>query len=72
MSVQSQGKVFAAAQAPQLTARDMQRRLVLAWALCLVFYFLQYALRSAPGVMAHELFLAAMPATVKAIAGSRN
>jgi MFS family permease len=55
MSVQSQGKVCAAAPAPQLTARDMQRRYVLAWALCLVFYFLQYALRSAPGVMTHEL-----------------
>jgi MFS family permease len=26
-----------------------------AWALCLVFYFLQYALRSAPGVMIPEL-----------------
>jgi MFS family permease len=53
--VQSKGKVFAAAPAPQLTARDMQRRYVLAWALCLVFYFLQYALRSAPGMMTHEL-----------------
>ena len=28
---------------------------VAAWALALVFYFLQYALRSAPGVMIHEL-----------------
>jgi hypothetical protein len=55
MSVQSQGKVFAAAPAPQLTERDMQRRDVLAWGLCLVFYFLQYALRSAPGLMTHEL-----------------
>lgn len=28
---------------------------VIAWLLCLVFYFLQYALRSAPGVMISEL-----------------
>lgn len=28
---------------------------VIAWLLCLVFYFLQYALRSAPGVMIPEL-----------------
>ncbi len=28
---------------------------ILAWALCLVFYFGQYALRSAPGVMIPEL-----------------
>ncbi len=28
---------------------------ILAWGLCLVFYFLQYALRSAPGVMIPEL-----------------
>jgi MFS family permease len=28
---------------------------IAAWALCLVFYFLQYALRSAPGVMMPEL-----------------
>ena len=28
---------------------------VVAWLLCLIFYFLQYALRSAPGVMIPEL-----------------
>src|ERR1700678_4606553 len=28
---------------------------IVAWVLCLVFYFLQYALRSAPGVMMPEL-----------------
>ena len=28
---------------------------IAAWVLCLVFYFLQYALRSAPGVMMPEL-----------------
>ena len=28
---------------------------VAAWVLALVFYFMQYALRSAPGVMVHEL-----------------
>jgi len=28
---------------------------ILAWVLCLIFYFLQYALRSAPGVMIPEL-----------------
>lgn len=28
---------------------------LLAWALCAVFYFFQYAVRSAPGVMQHEL-----------------
>ncbi|MCP8891639.1 MFS transporter [Sphingomonas faeni] len=27
----------------------------LAWALCAIFYFFQYAVRSAPGVMQHEL-----------------
>lgn len=31
---------------------------VVAWLLCLVFYFLQYALRSAPGVMIPELSVA--------------
>lgn len=31
------------------------RRFILAWLLCSVFYFIQYALRSAPGVMVPEL-----------------
>jgi MFS family permease len=30
----------------------------LAWALCAIFYFFQYAVRSAPGVMQHQLTLA--------------
>jgi hypothetical protein len=38
------------------TAPFPQRKAYLAaWGLCLVFYFLQYALRSAPGVMIPEL-----------------
>ena len=28
---------------------------IIAWACCVLFYFLQYALRSAPGVMVPEL-----------------
>ncbi|MBO1362141.1 MFS transporter, partial [Acetobacter sacchari] len=28
---------------------------VLAWFLCALFYFYQYAIRSAPGIMQHEL-----------------
>jgi MFS family permease len=32
-----------------------QKAFITAWVLCLVFYFLQYALRSAPGVMIPEL-----------------
>jgi MFS family permease len=38
--------------APPLQTR---RAYLAAWGLCLVFYFLQYALRSAPGVMIPEL-----------------
>jgi len=34
---------------------DSRTAFILAWVLCLVFYFLQYALRSAPGVMIPEL-----------------
>ncbi len=41
------------------TPKDIpQQAYVVAWALCLVFYFLQYALRSAPGVMIPELTVA--------------
>jgi MFS family permease len=38
--------------------RDLKPLFFLAWALCAVFYFFQYAVRSAPGVMQHELTLA--------------
>jgi hypothetical protein len=31
---------------------------IAAWACCVAFYFLQYALRSAPGVMIPELTVA--------------
>jgi MFS family permease len=37
------------------SARSGQTGYVLAWGLCLLFYFGQYALRSAPGVMVPEL-----------------
>src|SRR5476649_1025374 len=36
-------------------SRDFHPLFICAWLLCLVFYFLQYALRSAPGVMMPEL-----------------
>ena len=37
------------------SARNVRAGYVLAWGFCLVFYFGQYALRSAPGVMVPEL-----------------
>ena len=37
------------------SASDFHLPFIAAWALCVVFYFLQYALRSAPGVMVPEL-----------------
>lgn len=36
-------------------ARSGQTAFAIAWGFCLVFYFAQYALRSAPGVMIPEL-----------------
>jgi len=36
-------------------AMPQRRAYLIAWGLCLIFYFLQYALRSAPGVMIPEL-----------------
>jgi MFS family permease len=36
-------------------ARSAKTGFVIAWAFCLLFYFAQYALRSAPGVMVPEL-----------------
>ena len=45
-----------AVHAEVATTRDQPRTaFITAWVLCLVFYFLQYALRSAPGVMIPEL-----------------
>jgi MFS family permease len=45
--------------APRLTAKpanaDFSPQFIAAWLLCAVFYFLQYALRSAPGVMVPEM-----------------
>jgi MFS family permease len=41
---------------PRAADRDEPKTaFIAAWVLCLVFYFLQYALRSAPGVMMPEL-----------------
>jgi len=37
------------------TARSFHMAFVVAWFFCLLFYFMQYALRSAPGVMHPEL-----------------
>ncbi len=37
------------------TGSDFHRPFIMAWGFCVVFYFLQYALRSAPGVMVPEL-----------------
>jgi len=54
MTMQTEEQAFAMS-APRSLAKDVRGRYVLAWALCLVFYFLQYALRSAPGVMVPEL-----------------
>lgn len=45
----------ARAQASLATKRDSHPAFVLAWLLCLVFFFLTYVLRSAPGVMIPEL-----------------
>lgn len=36
-------------------ARDFHPAFIWAWAICLLFYFMQYAVRSAPGVMIPEL-----------------
>src|SRR5215469_7351971 len=43
---------------PGSAEKTGQLRFILAWSLCLLFYFLQYALRSAPGVMIPELIAA--------------
>ena len=41
--------------APALPARAGNTGFIIAWGFCLLFYFGQYALRSAPGVMVPEL-----------------
>ena len=38
-----------------IVGRNKQIGFIVAWAFCLLFYFGQYALRSAPGVMVPEL-----------------
>ena len=45
----------APALSPSPADKALQRAYILAWLCVLVFYFLQYALRSAPGVMIPEL-----------------
>jgi MFS family permease len=49
------GPVAHSAAAPP---RDLRAIYVLAWLLCAIFYFYQYAVRSAPGVMREELVAA--------------
>jgi len=44
-----------ASKTPEAASGQFHRLFILAWLLCAVFYFLQYALRSAPGVMVPEL-----------------
>ena len=44
-----------AAPAIATTRSEFHPLFISAWLLCAVFYFLQYALRSAPGVMVPEL-----------------
>ena len=43
---------------PRSEEKAGQLRFLVAWFFCLLFYFLQYALRSAPGVMIPELIAA--------------
>ncbi|MFT8897501.1 MAG: MFS transporter [Acetobacter sp.] len=40
---------------PAAQPQKLQPLYVLAWFLCALFYFYQYAIRSAPGIMQHEL-----------------
>jgi MFS family permease len=44
-----------ATAARPVVARDFHSTFVLAWFFCVLFYFMQYAIRSAPGVMIPEL-----------------
>ena len=44
-----------AISAPSIASRGFHWAFVIAWVFCLLFYFMQYAVRSAPGVMIPEL-----------------
>ena len=44
-----------AISAPPISSRSFHWAFVIAWVFCLLFYFMQYAVRSAPGVMIPEL-----------------
>ena len=60
MSTQADPRIVAPVSRPggsiaASSASAARRVFIAAWVLTLVFYFLQYALRSAPGVMIHEL-----------------
>src|SRR5512133_3725099 len=44
-----------AAAAPQPTAKAGVRTIIVAWVLTSLFYFYQYSMRSAPGVMMSQL-----------------
>src|ERR1019366_9300474 len=44
-----------AKSAPPMASRGFHWAFVIAWIFCLLFYFTQYAIRSAPGVMIPEL-----------------
>ncbi len=48
----------ATATLPRSEEKAGQLRFLVAWFFCLLLYFLQYALRSAPGVMIPELIAA--------------
>jgi MFS family permease len=49
------GSVIASAPNQPAPIRDLKPLFFLAWLLCAIFYFFQYAVRSAPGVMQKEL-----------------
>src|SRR3984885_15150536 len=49
------GSVIASAPNQPAPIRDLKPLFFLAWLLCAIFYFFQYAVRSAPGVMQQEL-----------------
>ena len=50
--------ITAASARPIQKARPATTGFIIAWAFCLLFYFGQYAIRSAPGVMVPELTMA--------------
>ena len=55
MSVQSQSIPTPAAKPASPAVSGFHKAFVISWAICLLFYFLQYAVRSAPSVMIPEL-----------------